>query len=649
MGRCVQYVQKGLCSVLIVLLAACATKRTETEVQVPSHFVEIDKNQVYLDANVAYTQQDYTRALALYTKAVQDPAVSKLYKQESYVRMADIKIALGEYKSGLYDAISAVKLNNALVNNTAWHKVWHEGIVNVRNDVALKASEQLLLSVAVPQSINPKVLLGIACIFWKNGYIERGLSVINIAQYSKKNKTLQQQMETQLNTELATLPMSVQNILYTLITPSNRVTYPYNVFAYRYSLILEQEGDVEAAILLRKTLAEEKALRNTDFLKLQELEDVKEVQVVFLLPLSEPYKKYTWQIVNGANVAQEQLKKAGKVVKVYYVNTLSADWQSQLNKFPKGTIVAGPLRGTVFSTLQQSNLLEKYVFFTFMSKLPEGVEGSKAWRFYLSQEDQVNTMIQFARSLGIARYGVFYPSDEYGKTMAALFRDVAQKNGVSVDSMNMYSGNAMLWTERVAELLQVRDVHGAKVPNVSFSATFLPDTFLNATIVVPAFFYNGEQRQVFLGTSLWEERKATENYIPSNFTLAVYPSAWNPESKKEEAGILQKGLQGKTPSEPTRWSALGYDFVRFAEKLYIARATKNVQHMNRYLAKNPLFSWSLAPIVWDGNGIAAQRLFVLTPSGDSGKLVNRAVFAEQIRRAYRMHNARIESIYRNAE
>ena len=167
--------------------------------------------------------------------------------------------------------------------------------------------------------------------------------------------------------------------------------------------------------------------------------------------------------------------------------------------------------------------------------------------------------------------------------------------------------------------------------------------------MVPAFFYNGEQRQVFLGTSLWEERNSAENYIPSNFTLAVYPSAWNPESKKEEVGILQKGLQGKTPPEPTRWSALGYDFVRFAEKLYGARATKNVQYMNRYLTKNLLFSWSLAPIVWNADGIAEQRLFVLTPSGESGRLVNRTIFAEQIRRAYHMHNAHIENIYRNVK
>lgn len=333
--------------------------------------------------------------------------------------------------------------------------------------------------------------------------------------------------------------------------------------------------------------------------------------VVLALPSSGTYAPIAAKVRHGARLAQNELAANGVKIRVETVNTEAADWLRRLDALPQScAVVGGPLQARNYAQARQAGQLEKRAFFTFVPTLEQGDEGARAWRFFPSPQDQIDTLINFAANgLGIRTYGAFYPTDAYGTRMTGLMEQSLAKRNMLLQKASYNPADSPSWSDAVAPLINAQTPEGSKtpVPQTSFEALFLPDSWKSMDMLTTSLLYNGEDRLVLLGTTLWEQSLSGKTVSNADrYALAVFPGAWN---QMQAPHALQ------VPGTDF-WNALGYDFVRFAvsmgleSRLPTPQITAKAQRASKMI-------WGMAPISWDNAGVAHQKLFLfgVTASG----------------------------------
>ena len=245
-----------------------------------------------------------------------------------------------------------------------------------------------------------------------------------------------------------------------------------------------------------------------------------------------------------------------------------------------------------------------------MPSLEQGDEGARAWRFFPSPQDQIDTLINFASTgLNIRTYGAFYPTDAYGVRMTGLMEQSLASHNMLLQKASYNPADSTSWSNAVAPLINAQTPQGSKtpVPQTSFEALFLPDSWKSMEMLTTSLLYNGEDRLVLLGTTLWEQSLSGKTIANADkFALAVFPGAWNQPQ-------APRALQAPGTDF---WNALGYDFVRFAvsmgldSRLTTPQVTARAQRASKMI-------WGMAPISWDNAGVAHQKLFLfgVSPTG----------------------------------
>lgn len=333
--------------------------------------------------------------------------------------------------------------------------------------------------------------------------------------------------------------------------------------------------------------------------------------VVLALPSSGTYAPIASKVRHGAQMAQNELAASGVKMRLETVNTEAADWLQRLDALPPAcAVVGGPLQARNYAQAREHGQLEKRAFFTFVPSLEQGDEGARAWRFFPSPQDQIDTLINFASTgLNIRTYGAFYPTDAYGVRMTGLMEQSLASHNMLLQKASYNPADSTSWSNAVAPLINAQTPQGSKtpVPQTSFEALFLPDSWKSMEMLTTSLLYNGEDRLVLLGTTLWEQSLSGKTIANADkFALAVFPGAWNQPQ-------APRALQAPGTDF---WNALGYDFVRFAVSMGLDSRLTTPQITTRAQRASKMI-WGMAPISWDNAGVAHQKLFLfgVSPTG----------------------------------
>ncbi|CAM2061424.1 conserved hypothetical protein [Desulfovibrionales bacterium] len=332
--------------------------------------------------------------------------------------------------------------------------------------------------------------------------------------------------------------------------------------------------------------------------------------IALILPLSGKISDIGWKIVRGAGVAQKELVQDGQNIIMKLINTESPDWQDKLRNLPKYfTLAGGPLLIDTIKTIQSAGMLSQCAFFAFLSDLGTIQEGQQAWRFFFSPEDQVHAVLNFgARELHIKKIVILHPAENFGRRMAELFKNEAQRQYIEIQSIYTYSPtDTQTWYDLVGQLTK----------NSDFDAVFLPGDWTHAEMLVPNFLYHKKERTIILGTALWSQTLARKSYIVErDFRWTIFPGAWWAANTAPAVEGLKQGLAATGQVQPDFWTALGYDFTRFAARIgQLPEGWDHTTIISRLLhAQN--IDWSMAPIIYDKDGIAHQNLYIFKPNMD---------------------------------
>lgn len=284
--------------------------------------------------------------------------------------------------------------------------------------------------------------------------------------------------------------------------------------------------------------------------------------IVLALPASGHYAPIADKIKRGAQLAMHELDGGTIKPRLEIVNTEALDWLSRLAALPaECSVVGGPLQAQSYAQARAAGATEQRAFFTFLPSLEQGDEGAKAWRFFPSPQDQIDALIAFATDgLNIRAYGAFYPGDAYGARMTGLLEQSLAAKNMVLQKASYDPATPSSWSDAAAPLINAVQAEGSgtPIPQTAFEALFLPDSWKNMDMLTTSLLYNGEDRLVLLGTTLWEQ-SLSGKLVPNaeKYVLAVFPGAWN-------AAQAPRALQA--PGNDL-WVALGYDFTRFAASL----------------------------------------------------------------------------------
>ncbi len=373
------------------------------------------------------------------------------------------------------------------------------------------------------------------------------------------------------------------------------------------------------------------------------VEAAKNPCVVLALPNSGPFAATAGKIRKGAAIAQNQLKTGGTNLRLENINTESQDWLAKLASLPPMcTVVGGPLQDRKYLEARKDDILDKKIFFTFTPGLQKGDEGKVAWRFFPSPQDQIDALTHFVTDdLNIHTYGAFYPSDTYGRRMVELLESTLGKRHIPVHKAAYDAKSPATWSESVKPIINPATPDGGKipVPQTTFEALFVPDSWKHMDLVTQSLLYNGEDRLVLMGPMLWEQPLAGKKISkPEKFELAIFPAAWNGKR-------APKALQG---GGNDFWVALGYDFVNFAVTTGLAERASAADVLARAQRASSSIK-AMAPINWDSDGIGRQHLYVFEVTGNGSSVANPEQFRQKRsalleRSALRMQGIQVENI-----
>lgn len=337
---------------------------------------------------------------------------------------------------------------------------------------------------------------------------------------------------------------------------------------------------------------------------IQDVTQVRNPCIVLALPASGPYAPIATKIRQGAETARNALVKQGIQVDLRNINTEASDWLTQLNALPEAcAIVGGPLQDKKYIEARNTGILEKRAFFSFLPSLAKGDEGKHAWRFFPSQQDQIDALVNLVTDhLSIRTYGSFYPADNYGRRMSDMLEKNLAKRHIPLQKAAYNPSAPATWAASARSLIQPKMAEDGKttVPQTAFEAILLPDSWKHMDGVTDSLRANGEDRLILLGTTLWEQGlQARRPARADRYELAIFPVAWN---RANVPAAMRKGNYNF-------WTALGFDFINFAGHMGLA-ARPNIMAITQLAQANAARLQAMAPISWDKNGIGHQHMFI---------------------------------------
>ncbi|MGM0758670.1 MAG: ABC transporter substrate-binding protein [Thermodesulfobacteriota bacterium] len=627
-----QYVRwVGLVVMLVgLLMAGCARLPLQTD---PG----LEAARLLNRARQAMEQGDASRAQALYAEAAHQEGLDQSQRIQAWKGLARAAQANADWEAAELALRQWVGMRPKLQRDWQWQSRFLQVLLARDGQAWLEHALSLIHDQSMPWPLRVQTALHVVQESIQAGRAGQGWSLVNTLYGQAPGQKAQEGLEE----KLLDLLQGVDDANWEAITkqPAPKDTpadwlirWADTVRALKGDELDWSQAETRLTNIVNTSgLAMDKALRAL-LAELEKQYAAPTQAVGVICPLSGSYAQMGWKIALGASVAQWQFETAGQGVDLYLVNSQAQGWRKRLEALPKEcSLLGGPLRRDVWTRIVNQPLEQERTFFPFRSHLDPGQEGEDGYRFFPGTMDQVQPLVDMVHStLAISDYAVLYPQSDYGRRLSAGFRQVVEKASGRVMGSDTYEpGQPGDFKRVVADLLGAKgqdDSQDSVSPD--FQAVFLPDSFSQVQMLIPEFFYFDQDQLIFLGPTLWSQGLEDISELDRKyFQLALMTTPWLPDTSNPAVRRLAQGLDEMNEGEADFWIALGYDFVRLAQRVHKASQESPEADLQGVLQSVEDFSWSMAPISWDAKGRATQDLFVVRPGEDDPQPVR----AEQLK------------------
>ncbi|WP_051261583.1 penicillin-binding protein activator [Desulfovibrio inopinatus] len=614
-------------------------------------------SQLNEEASRAWNNGDYAQSEILYSKLVSMAGLSASQRNQGFERMVKSAYFLERYEAVLKGLDRWKNFNPDIWRQPVWLLLHAKSLEAMGRGQSFEAESYLsevLTRNDVPADTAAIAAVELFSLFAKGKNPAGAVTVVRDAYTRMPTTEDKVRMEAWLARTLDGLDSSAFSSLETMVNEQSRFEFPQALIAFeqarrlardypekrgelrQYAQLLASQGNIADRTLFIKIL--DGGVANLPFYGLEKpkaMAGAKKhgaLKTAVILPLGGAFRELGGKVQAGVAAAEKVLQQNGTPVQVTIIDSTAPDFNQTLASLdPTIHVVGGPMHKQTFGDLVKAGALSGRVPLCFLPSLADVTEGSQAWRFFGSPEDEVAALAELAvKDYRLTRLAVLRPSDRYGTTMADLFVKAVRSRGGEVVMTGSYDpNNPASWRSVVENMV-------GENGQTNYDAVFVPDAWDRIDGIVPYFFYFNANHLLFLGPRLWSQAltRAAVAKRPidvNHYRLAVFPGAYNPQSNTMESAALKSAYMEQTGGEPDFWVALGYDYLRFAVALGDIDPMSPRDRINARLAETAShFQWTMAPLQYDTSGLASQQMFLFRPSVEGMKEINKDGFYRRL-------------------
>ncbi len=256
--------------------------------------------------------------------------------------------------------------------------------------------------------------------------------------------------------------------------------------------------------------------------------------------------------------------------------------------------------------------------------LREGIidAGNYVFRSYLTNRVQIVSLVQYAiQKMGLARFAVLYPEDDYGREMEKLFREEILRRKGEILKVTSYQTTE---TDFADEIKSISDLNknppaakegegprDGNKPDLGFDALFIPDSPGRISMIVPQLAFHDVKGIRLLGTSDWdapEILKAGSELLEG----AIFVNAFSPNSFYPEVNDFTDIYYTNYSREPDALEALAYDAAGIIVKILREDGVKTRDQFRKSLLDVRDYRGVTGRTSFSGMRDARKEVFVLT-------------------------------------
>ena len=377
-----------------------------------------------------------------------------------------------------------------------------------------------------------------------------------------------------------------------------------------------------------------------------------------LLPLSGPYERFGYRALKGIELALDKFSSKGDNPQIdILIKDTGAD--------PDQTIIAmeelhqeqvaailGPIVTSQVAAVEAQRMGIPIITLTQKNNIPE--IGDKVFRNFITPKMQVQAIASFTiESLGLQRFAILYPDENYGLTFMNLFWDQLIELGGKVVGVESYNPKQTDFSDPIKKLVGLyyeipedlkpvdevvespeelteaevadeinleaenenEDEEEEPEPIVDFDAIFIPDSPGMAGLIAPQLAYFDIKDVYMLGTNLWHSDslvRIAHQYVQG----AVMPDGFFADSPSPTVQKFVAAFEETYEEKPDFIEAVVYDSAMI---LFHAVSRPYIQYRNEI--RDELLNLDYYPGItgttrFDENGEVLKKLYLLRIKGN---------------------------------
>ena len=412
--------------------------------------------------------------------------------------------------------------------------------------------------------------------------------------------------------------------------------FPKDLLLYRLALIAyNEENFEEAANLLSEFIQtypnHEKASQAQGLIEeIHQSTNVDPHLVGCLLPLSGPYENFGKRALRAIELARKHhhVRSGRSQLRILVKDTLSdpdhaIEALEQLDE-ERVAIIIGPI-ATSEAVARESQ--KKRIPIITLTQKPDIVEiGDYVFRNFLTPEMQMDTIVPFAiQKLGVKRFAILYPDENYGHTFMKVFRDKVLNSGAKITGIESYHPEQTDFAGPISKLanLKLKDWKTKRRykkykrfrPVVGFDAIFIPDSPQKTGLIAPQLAYYDVDKVLLLGTNLWHSNeliKEAGEYVQ----FALMADGYFADTSKENVHDFMVTFMKQFGEPPGIIEAFAYDTAMIAFQTVDHPRIRSRHEFKKILQHLHNFDGVTGMTSFNENGEADKKLYLLQIDGD---------------------------------
>ncbi|MGA2333152.1 MAG: penicillin-binding protein activator [Syntrophales bacterium] len=248
--------------------------------------------------------------------------------------------------------------------------------------------------------------------------------------------------------------------------------------------------------------------------------------------------------------------------------------------------------------------------------------GNYVFRSYLTNRVQIVSLVKYViQEMGLARFAVLYPEDNYGRDMEKLFREEVLRRKGEILKVTSYQTTKTDFADEIKSLSDFKEhLRAGKEgegpgdgdkPDIGFDALFIPDTPARISMIVPQLAFHDVRGVRLLGTSDWD----TPEILKAGGELlegAIFVDAFSPNSFYPEVNDFTDLYYTNYSREPDAVEALAYDAAGIIVKILSEDGVKTRDQFRKNLLDVRDYRGVTGRTSFSGMRDARKDVFVLT-------------------------------------